>query len=221
MDAILEPIKTLIIVPFGELLLHVAGYIPTLISALVVLVVGIALARLIQDVGNRIFKEIHIDKIAEQVGLAGILHQNGVKPKVGDLMSGLLYLVVILTFLMMTLSVTGVSATVELMDQLIAYFPSVLAAVFVLAIGLILAKIVGSIIFVVASHVHLPQPNLLKTMTHWAIIFYAAKMTIAILGYGYLLEGVSFYIILTGVVLALTLRYGFSNGAVINTSGKM
>ncbi len=204
----MDAIKTLIIDPFHEFLMHVAGYIPTFISVVFILMIGVLLAKLVRDVFQRLFQEVHIDVIADKSGLTSVLQKGGVKSKLGDLLSAMLYLIITIVILMMSIALTGVNSLVSLMDQLVGYVPNVLSAIFVLTLGLILAKIIGSSIYVVASHLQLPNSKLLDSITRWAIVLYAIKMTVVQLGYDELLQGISFYIIFTGVILGLTLAFG-------------
>ena len=199
---------TLIIVPFVEMVMKVASFIPTLVSSLVLLVVGLFLAKVLYEVISRVLKEIHIDTLAEKLGLTKLIHKGGIKHTFGDLISGFVYLTVVLIFLIMALETVGVTTMSDLISTLIAYVPQVVSAVFVLVIGMILAKVVSVVIYAVASNLDLPKPKLHERISRWAILLFAAKIAIEELGYGEIFVGTVFQIWFTGLVLALALAYG-------------
>jgi len=201
-------INTLIIVPFMDMIMKVASFIPTLIGALVLLGIGLFLGKVLYEVMNRVMKEIHINALAEKIGLAHLLHKGGIKPTFSELIGSFVYLVVVMVFLIMALQALGLTSMVGLITLLVSYLPQVIAAVFVLVMGMILAKVVSVVVYAVASNLDIPDPKLYERISRYAIIIFAAKVSIEELGFGEIFVGTTFHIVLGGVVLALALAYG-------------
>ena len=201
-------LNNLIIVPFMEMVMKVASFIPTIVGALFVLVIGMLLAKVLYEVIARITKEIHINTLADKIGLAGLLHKGGVKPTLGSLIGSFVYLVVTLIFFIMTLSTLGMTSMTYLISTLLAYVPQVVSAVFVLVIGMILAKVISTVVYAVTSNLDMPKPKLHERISRWAILLFAAKVAIEELGYGGIFVGTVFHIWFSGLVLALALAYG-------------
>lgn len=201
-------IHTLIIVPFKELMVYIASFIPTLLSVFVILILGLVIAKFLHTALLRLFKELRIDKVADTVGLSGVLHKGGIKHKLSDLISTLVYLIVIIVFLVITVQALGLMTMPVLFGYLIAYLSHVITAVFILVLGLILAKVVASIIHVVANNMCLPNPKLHERISRWAIVLYAVKVALEELGLGMLFVGTTFHILFAGVVFALALAFG-------------
>ena len=193
-------INSLIIVPFMDMVMKVASFIPTFVIGLVVLVIGMLLAKVLYEVISRIMKKVHINTLADKLGLAGLLHKGGIKQPFGNLVGSFVYLVVVLIFLIMALATVGVTTMGYLLSTLVAYIPQVISAVFVLAMGIILAKVVSLVVYAVTSNLDIPKPKL-----H---LILAIKIAIEELGYGEIFVGTTFHILFSGVVLALALGYG-------------
>ena len=205
---IFQTIDTILVVPFVEMLGKIKEFVPTLSSAFLLLVVGLLLAKFLHDISLRIFKDLHVDKFSDKVGLSTIIHNGGIKAKPSDLISSLIYIMMIVMFLIMTLEVIGLRVVSDLVHDLVSYVPQVISSVFVLVLGMVLAKVMASIVYTVAQNMHLPKAKLHADISYWAIIIYAAKMCIEELGLGMLLTGPVLHIIFAGVVLALALAFG-------------
>lgn len=194
--------------PLGDMLAHVTSILPTFISALVVLIVGIVFSKVVRNILDQLFREIYIDKLIEKLGLSNFLHMGGTKYKLSGLLSSLIYLVLVVAFIMMTLEILGIAVLSHVMDRLVTYVLQVASAIVILAIGMVGAKVMGTFIHIIAHNINLPQPKLLESMTRWAILLYVFKVTLSELGYGFLFGGTIFNIWFAGVVLALALAFG-------------
>ena len=204
----IDTFRTLLVDPLMEMLRTITGFIPTLVSVLVLLVIGIVAARLIHDLVQRLLRELKIDVIADKFGVTDALHKGGVKHKLSDLISSLVYLIVIVSFFFMTVKVIGLTMMLSVIDRIVRYIPQVVSAVLVLVLGIIVAKFVGRIISVTARATGMPDAKFMERLSRWAIIFYAATIALEELGYGALLVGTTFNILFGGAVFAYALAFG-------------
>lgn len=204
----MELIHTLLVVPLREMLGVVMSYIPTLMSVMLMLMLGLMFLKVFHDFFGWLFSEVKLDKMADNLGLSGILLKGGIKAKLSDLLIGIVHLVIGVMFLIMTAHVLGVSALTNLLSTLVGYVPQVLSAVFVLVLGLILAKIVASIIYAVVTVLDMPGGVVIERISRWAITIYALKLSLEELGFGFLFGGTVFYIWFAGLILALAIAFG-------------
>lgn len=218
---------TLIIVPLKEITAKLTGYLPAVLDAVhlivgvfLILIVGLLLAKFLHDILQRILKDIHIDKMSDHIGLSGLLHKGGVKSHLSGLISSFVYLVMVFMFVIMALEMIGLTSASTLLATIVGYTPQVIAAVFVLAVGMILAKMVGHMVYGVAANLTLPNPKLHQKISTYAILIYAVKVSLEELGFGFLFVGTVFHIWFAGVVLALALAYGLGHDTVITSLGK-
>ena len=70
---------SLILEPFREMTAIVLSFIPTLLFALGILIVGTFLAHAVQNVVARVFKQIEFDTVSDKMGITKALHNGGIR----------------------------------------------------------------------------------------------------------------------------------------------
>jgi len=200
--------KSLIVAPVNEMLTKLVGYLPTLIGTLIILTVGWMVAKTLRRVVNRGLKTIHFDKLADKAGISEILSKGGLKTSAIDVLSGLVYWLAIIMVLVMVVNALGLPQASSVLESLFAYIPNVIAALFVLVVGMFLANFVSGIVHTAAGNASLPKPEMLAVVSRWAIIIFAGMISLRELGIATLLVTTTFNIILGGVCLALALAFG-------------
>ncbi|MCR4338011.1 MAG: hypothetical protein NUV91_09440 [Candidatus Omnitrophica bacterium] len=204
----MNTIDTLILVPFKELISLVMSWIPTLVSVFIVFVVGLLIARIVHDVLLRVLKEIKIDKLSDKITLSRFIHHGGIKMQFSELVSAVIYWILILIFLVITAMAVGVYSGSAIVTAFLGYVSHVITAVLMLVLGLVIAHVISTMIHFVVSHMGVSHPDVYMKVSRWAIILYAIKMVLEELGYGVLFVPPLLYIWFTGLILALALAYG-------------
>lgn len=200
--------QTFIVEPTKEMLTRIANFIPILIGALAILIVGWIVAKIIKGLVNRILAVIRFDVIAEKAGVSNILSKGGIKFTARQMISGLAYWLVMIMVLVMVVNALGLTVASQLLEGLLAYIPKVIAAIFVLVLGMFLGNIVSGIIRTTASNANLPKPQMLGNISQWAIVIFAATISLVQLGIAPLLVASTFNILFGGICLALALAFG-------------
>jgi hypothetical protein len=122
--------------------------------------------------------------------------------------SGLVYWLIIIMVLVMVANALGLPKASDILSNLFAYVPKVIAALVVLVVAMFLASFVSGIVQIAAGNAKLPKPQLLAGISRWAIIIFALTIVLTQLGIAPLLVSATFNIILGGIVLALALAFG-------------
>jgi len=189
---------------------QVAGFVPTLFSALVVLIVGIVVSKFIRDLVHKVLKKLRLDKLADSVGLSDLLHKGGIKHSITDLITSVVYLIFIVMFIFMTAETIGLTMMTDLLRRLMGYVPQVISATIVLVLGIVIAKIISHIVGATAHNTNIANAKFFERVSRWAIMLYAVTIALGELGYDSLLVGRSFDIILGGIVFAYALAFGLA-----------
>jgi hypothetical protein len=200
--------ESLIVDPIREMLTRAVGYLPILFGALVILIVGWLIAKAIRGIVNRVLTLIRFDKLADKAGIPDILRKGGLKANACEILSGLVYWLVIIMVLIMVVNALGLPQASGVLESLFAYIPKVIGAIFVLVIGMFLASFVSGIVRTAAGNANLPKPEILAGISRWAIIIFAATISLRELGIAPLLVTTTFNILFGGVCLALALAFG-------------
>ncbi|MGA2093089.1 MAG: hypothetical protein ABSH16_06745 [Sedimentisphaerales bacterium] len=194
--------------PVRQMLTKILDYLPILLGALIILIVGWIVAKAIRRVVDWLLKAVRFDAMADKTGISEVLRKGDLRITASQVVSGLVYWLIIIMVLVMTVEALGLPRASDVLASLFAYVPKVIAALLVLVVAMFLASFVSGIVRTAAGNANLPRPELIAGISQWAIIIFAVTIAMEELGIAPLLVGTAFNIILGGVVLALALAFG-------------
>jgi hypothetical protein len=194
--------------PVRQMLTRILDYLPILLGALIILIVGWIVAKAIRRAVDWLLKMVRFDTMADKTGISEVLRKGDLKITASQVVSGLVYWLMIIMVLVMTVDALGMPKASDILASVFAYVPRVIAALLVLVVALFLASFVSGIVRTACGNANLPKPELIAGISRWAIIIFAATIAMEQLGIAPLLVGTAFNIILGGVVLALALAFG-------------
>jgi hypothetical protein len=200
--------ENLIVEPIRQMLTRIMAYLPVLLGALVILIVGWIVAKAIRRLVDWLLKVARFDVLADKAGISEILKKGNLEISAGEVISKLVYWLIMIMVLVMTVDALGLPKTSDVLASLFAYIPRVIAALLVLVVAMFLASFVSGIVRTAAGNARMPRPEIFAGISRWAIIIFAATIAMVELGIAPLLVTATFNIILGGVVLALALAFG-------------
>jgi hypothetical protein len=190
------------------MLTKILAYLPILLGALIILIVGWIVAKLIRRAVDLLLKAVRFDAMADKTGISEVLRKGDLNITAREIISGLVYWLIMIMVLVMTVDALGLPKASDILTSLFAYIPKVIAALLILVVAMFLAGFVSGIVQIAAGNAKLPKPELLAGISKWAIIIFALTIVLAQLGIAPLLVTATFNIILGGIVLALALAFG-------------
>lgn len=199
---------SLVIDPIREMLTKIMGYLPVLLGALLILIIGWIVARVIRSIVDTVLKVVRFDAIADKAGISEMLNKGGMKITARQVLSSLVYWLIMIMVLAMVANAMALPKAADILTSLFAYVPKIIAALLVLMVAMFLANFVSGIVRTVAGNAKLPKPELLAGITRWAIIIFALTIALSQLGIAPRLVSATFNIVLGGIVLALALAFG-------------
>jgi hypothetical protein len=200
--------KNLVIEPVTQMLTRIMAYLPVLLGALVILIVGWIVAKAIRRIIDWLLKVVRFDTLADKAGISEILRKGDLDISAREVVSGIVYWLIIIMVLVMAVDALGLPKSSDVLASLFAYVPRVIAALLVLVVAMFLASFVSGIVRTAAGNAKLPKPEILAGISRWAIIIFAVTISLEQLGIAPLLVTATFNIILGGIVLALALAFG-------------
>jgi hypothetical protein len=200
--------NNLIIEPVRQMLTKIMAYLPVLAGALVILIVGWLIAKAIRRLVDWLLKLVRFDTLADRAGISGILIKGDLNISARELISGIVYWLIMIMVLVITVDALGLPKASDVLASLFAYIPNVIAALLVLIVAMFLASFVSGIVRTAAGNANLPKPQVFAGISRWAIIIFAITISLEQLGIAPLLVSATFNIILSGICLALALAFG-------------
>ena len=200
--------ENLIVEPIRQMLTRIMAYLPVLLGALIILIIGWIVAKAIRRLVDWLLKVTRFDTLADKAGISTILKKGDLKISAREVVSGLVYWLVIIMVLVMVVNALGLPKASDVLTSLFAYVPKVIAALLVLVVAMFLASFVSGIVQTAAGNANMPRPEVFAGVSRWAIIIFAVTIALGELGIATLLVTTTFNIILGGICLALALAFG-------------
>ncbi len=198
----------LIIEPFQQIWYKIVDFLPVLVSAIIILIVGWLVAWLIKLLINWLLKTVRFDRLADRTGISEGLRKGDLKITARELVCRLIFWLIMIMVIIMTVDALGIPGAYDVLVGIFDYIPKVIAALLVMVFALFIASFVSGVVGSAASNANLPNPEVLGSASRWAIIIFAGAIVLVELRIAPLLVTISFNIILGGVVLALALAFG-------------
>jgi small-conductance mechanosensitive channel len=182
------------------------SYIPQLIGAILILIVGYIVAKLLQAVVTRLLGAIGFEHWLERGGIKQFFERAETRQTPTSILGRVVFWLVFIIAIVMATDALGISQVSAVLAELIAYIPNVIAAVLILILAALLANFLAGIIRGATGS------DILATVARIAriaIIVYAVFAALTQLGIAVQLTANTLLIVLGGVALAAALAFGF------------
>jgi hypothetical protein len=194
-----------------------ADFLPSLLALLLVLALTVLVAWIVQGMVRRSLRRFDFDRRAGLWGFSAITEWSPAgSPSL--LMARLAFWAVILLGSMVGVGVLNADLTNMLLIRLFAYLPNVVAAVFILIVGTVLARFLARGILISAVNMQLQSARLLSLGVKWLVMVLTGAMALEHLGIGGDIVRLFFGILFGGIVLALALAVGLGSKDMVSRS---
>jgi len=194
--------------PLRVFLAQVVDFLPRLALALVILIAGWLLAKMVRFAIAKGLRKVNFHVVTERAGIDGFLRDGGIRMDATDILALLVYWIVILAALVVGFNMLGLAYVTDLLSRVLLFVPKVLVALLILAFGAYFAKFVGNAISVYFRNVHLQDADLLGNLARYAILAFVVLIALDQVNVGGDIVRETFLILLAGVVFALALAFG-------------
>ncbi len=123
----------------------VTNFVPLLGLFLLILVVGLFVARWIRRIMHRVLTSIRFDDYIDRSGIGGPLERAGY-PDSGRFVAQIVYYLIVLMVLQMAFSVFGDNPITDALEGLVDWLPQLIVAIALIIIGGMVANVVGDLV---------------------------------------------------------------------------
>lgn len=189
----------------------VAAFIPRLFGALVVVLLGFVVAKLLDTLLSKVLAKIGLDRLIAGTGLTKLLGRAGIRVPVSTLVGKIVYWFVLLIFLVSAAESLGLERVSATLDVLALYVPKVLGAALILLVGMLLAQLVSGLVRGAAEGVGLDYAHGLARIAQGLVIIIGISVAIGQLEVKTELLNYVIAIVLITVGLAVALALGLGS----------
>ncbi|MGE4407816.1 mechanosensitive ion channel family protein [Pseudomonas sp.] len=189
----------------------VAAFIPRLFGALVVVLLGFVVAKLLDTLLSKVLAKVGLDRLMAGTGLTKLLGRAGIRIPVSALIGKVVYWFVLLIFLVSAAESLGLERVSATLDMLTLYVPKVLGAALILLAGVLLAQLLSGLVRGAAEGVGLDYANGLARIAQGLVIIISISVAIGQLEVKTELLNYVIAIVLITVGLAVALAFGLGS----------
>lgn len=157
----------------------VASFIPNLFGALVVVLLGFVVAKLLDALLSRVLAKVGLDRLMAGTGLTKLMGRAGIRVPISTLVGKIVYWFELLIFFVSAAESLGLQRVSATLDVLALYLPKVFGAVLVLLVGVLLAQLVNGIVRGAAEGVGIEYAGGLGRVAQWLVIVISISVAIS------------------------------------------
>jgi small-conductance mechanosensitive channel len=160
----------------------VGHLLPALLGALLILLIGWGVSRLVQSLVRRALHRFGLDRTAARLRLTDSLRRANVVSDPSAIVSRILFWILMLTFLLAAAETLGLRAVTSTIDRVILYLPNVIAAAFIVVLGLLLGRFVQRLVESGSEMAGLPRAERLGAVMRGVVLLVAGVVAVEQLG---------------------------------------
>lgn len=184
------------------------NYLPEILAAILVLIVGWILAVLLGKLVRKLLTFTQVDKALDKLGLKKVREDTGlalsVARFVGDLVKWFLIIVAVLA----AADIMRLTEISVFLRSILLYFPNVLVAVVIVIIGVLIANFVHKLVLGAGRTAKLPSIALIAAFARYSVIVFSILAALVQLQVASSLIQILF----TGIVAMLAIAGGLAFG---------
>lgn len=184
------------------------NFLPNLIGALVLFIFGLTLAGWVAALVIRLLSAINLSQYFTNTPLEKFLKQAEVGTKVELVVGRLVKLIINTIFFVAAVNLLGLTTVSQVLNNILAYVPNVIAAMFILVLGIIIAGLVESLVKGSLGALDFKTARLLAKLSSYTIMIFCVLAALAQLKIAESFINTIF----TGFVAMLALGLGLSLG---------
>lgn len=196
---------------FSQIIAGMLAWLPNLVGALVLILLGWVIARLAQLIVGGLLRRLRLDQLAERAGLRRLLDDAGVASPVTHLIAILVYWLILLLFIVAAAESLGLTAVGQTLISLVTYLPNVLAAALIVLLGGLLARLVGEALSALAIQSGIAAGPALGQLVRYVLVVFVIILALEQLGVETTLLITATMALIGATALALALAFGIGS----------
>lgn len=186
-----------------------AEYVPALVGALVILLAGYLLAKLVERGIDRTLSKLGLNRWLERGGVLDAVERTGWRRRPSRLVANIVFWFLMFGVIILAANAVGMTGLEEVFRELVSYIPNVIAAVVIILIGVVLGEFVEGLVR--ASTGGIQGGPTLARIGRGGVILLAVFMSLQELGVASEIVVTAFGILFGAIALAMALAFGLGN----------
>jgi len=197
---LLEPAKTV----FAQ----ISQFFVNVLLVIIILIIGWAIAKVIKTLVTKLLRAIKLDQLSDRIDLDNMLAKGGISYSLSELIGVICYWLALLITFVVAINAIGLTMAADLLNKIVLYVPNIIAAVFILILGMFLATLLSNIVKTAANNAGLSQAKLLGKVVEVVVIIFTIAVALEQLGIAAKIIELIISIVLASIGLSVALAFG-------------
>jgi hypothetical protein len=199
---------SLLMGPVQQLLSEILVKLPSILAALLLLLIGMVVGKIARAAAEKFFKFVHMDEYAEKVKVNELLARLGFGHSPAFVIGFLVYWLIILVFLVSAANAVQLTVVSQLLERFVLFVPKLIGAVLVIAAGLLFGHFFGEVVLNAATANKLDGAVAFSKTVRVVVVVFAGVMALEQIDIDTSIITSSIQIILGTIGLGLAIAFG-------------
>lgn len=186
----------------------VVGFLPNILGALIVFIIGLVVAAGLSALVERIFDAVRLDSFLAKLGLAPFFERAGLRLRGARFLGQLVNWFIVIAFLLASTDILGLSAFSQFLSDVLLYIPNVVVAVLIMLAAVALGNFAKRVIVASVLSAKLHAAHFLGTLAWWSVVVFGLLTALEKLQ----IELPILQTLITGLIAMLALAGGLAFG---------
>lgn len=150
----------------------IVGFLPNLIGALIVFIVGLVVAAGLGALVEKIFESMKLDAMLAKLGVNQYFERAGLRLRGARFLGQLVNWFLIVAFLLAASDILGMNALSLFLRDVLFYMPNILIAVLIMLSAVVLANFLRRVVTASVMSARLSAAHFLGTVAWWSVVVF-------------------------------------------------
>ncbi|MEK7212700.1 MAG: hypothetical protein AAB686_03415 [Patescibacteria group bacterium] len=150
----------------------VMSFLPNIIAAIIVFVVGLVVAAGLGALVEKIFDSLRLDNLLNKLGLSPYFERAGMRLRGARFLGQLVNWFLIIAFLLAASDILGLTALSVFLRDVLFYIPNIVVAVLIMLAAAVLANFLRRIVMASVMSAKLHAAHFLGALTWWSVVIF-------------------------------------------------
>lgn len=200
--------QVVLLEPARSVLAQIGQFVVNILLVLIILTIGWIISKIIKSVVTKVLVALRLDELSDRIGLDSLLDKGGIGYSLSELLGVICYWLALLVSFMVAINAVGLTIAADLLNKVVLYIPNVIAAIFILILGMFAATLLRNIVQTAANNAGISQSKFLAKVVEAIIVLFAIFLALEQLEIGIRITEMTLSIILGSIGLGLALAFG-------------
>ncbi len=204
-------VEKILVATSQDILLSIVNFIPMFLSAVLVFILGIFVARWARFGVVRLLNLARLADLISTPAVKKFLKNASIGKKIDDVLGEVVRYIILLIFFITSVNLLGLDTVTQVLNRILGYLPQIFAAILILIGGILLAGFLEKVVKGSLGSVDLRSSRLMGKFTSYLVMVVTILAVISQLGIAQPFVGTLFIGFVAMLSLALGLGFGLGS----------